>query len=295
MGDGQVPVAVITGASSGIGLAAACGLAKLGWHVIGVGRTAQRCEQAREAIEKAGAAAVDFFTADLSVMAEVEKLAAEVVGRVDAVQVLINNAGGMAAEKVVTVEGLEQNFAANHLGHFLLTQRLLPLLRARAAQTAPGTVRILNTSSDASEMIEGLPWDDLQLLENFTPGGAYCGSKLANVMFARGLAGHYGDEGIVAHAMHPGSVDSNFIEGAPESAQEYMRTLDLMPPEAGADTLLWLATAPEAGQANGGYYYERAPRTPNPLVNDAAAVQRLWDESLAILAGIGIDASAAPA
>ncbi len=281
------PVAVITGASSGIGLAAAEGLAQQGWRIIGVGRDPQRCESARAAIAAAGASGVDMIQADISLMAEVRRVAAEIVALTDNIQVLINNAGGMATERVVTSEGLGQSFAANHLGPFLLTNSLLPQLRRCAGQCEAGTVRILNTSSDASEMIEDMPWDDLQSLDNFTPGGAYCSAKLANVLFARGLAARLAADGIVAHAMHPGAVDSNFINYAPESARDYMRTLDLRPPEEGADTLVWLATAEEPGRDNGGYYYQRQARTPNPLVEDEAVVERLWRESEALVASVG--------
>lgn len=279
-------VAVITGASSGIGLAAAEGLARRGWRIIGVGRNPQRCAAALSAIADAGASGVDMIQADLSLIAEARRVAAEIAELTDRVQVLINNAGGMAAEKVVTSEGMVQSFVANHLGPFALTLELLPLLRRCAAESAPGTVRILNTSSDASEMIEGMPWDDLQLMNDWSPGGAYCSTKLANVLFAKGLAVRLTADGIVAHAMHPGSVDSHFIDHAPESARDYMRTLDLRPPEEGADTLVWLATADEPGRESGGYYFQRKPRTPNPLVDDDAAVERLWQESEALVAGI---------
>ncbi len=286
MTQAAAPVAVITGASSGIGLAAAQGLAQRGWRIIAVGRNPGRCESARAVIAAAGAAGVDMIQADISLMAEARRVAAEIVELTDRVQVLINNAGGMATERVVTREGLGQNFAANHLGPFLLTLELLPLLRRCAAETAPGVVRILHTSSDASEMIPDMPWDDLQSLDNFSPGGAYCSGKLANVLFARGLATHLAADGIVAHAMHPGAVDSNFINHAPESSREYMRTLDMRPPEEGADTLVWLATAEEPGRESGGYYYQRKPRKPNPVVEDQAAVERLWRESEALVAGV---------
>lgn len=286
MSETRAPVAVITGASSGIGLAAAQGLAKQGWRIIGVGRNPERCAAAREAIAAAGAASVDVIQGDLSLIADVRRVAAEIAMLTDRVQVLINNAGGMVSEQVMTAEGLVQSFTANHLGPFVLTLELLPLLRRAAQESAPGTVRILNTSSDASEMIEDMPWDDLQLAQDWSPGGAYCSTKLANVLFARGLATRLTGEGIVAHAMHPGAVDSHFIDHVPDSAREYMQTLDLRPPEEGADTLVWLASAEEPGRDNGGYYYQRQPRTPNPLVNDAAAVERLWRESEAIIAGL---------
>lgn len=281
------PVAVITGGSSGIGLATARGLAAMGWRIIAVGRNPQRCEAAANSIAAAGTGGVDVLQADLSLMSEARRVASHIAELTERVQVLVNNAGGMATEKVVTREGLEQNFAANHLGPFLLTTALIPLLRRAAMESPPGSVRILNTSSDASEMIEGMPWDDLQSLRNFTPGGAYCCSKLANVLFARALATRLAADGIVAHAMHPGSVDSNFISHAPESAREYMRTLDLRPPEEGADTLLWLATAEEPGRSSGGYFFQRQPRSPNPLVDDEKAVERLWRESEALVEKAG--------
>jgi NAD(P)-dependent dehydrogenase (short-subunit alcohol dehydrogenase family) len=278
-------VAVITGASSGIGKSAAKALAAEGWRVVAVGRDPQRCAAAEAEIRSvSGNGKVDFIRANLSLMTDAARVAEEVGKLTDRVHVLINNAGGMAREKVITPEGLEESFAANHLGPFVLTTRLLPLLRRAAVDAQPGTVRIINTSSDASEMIDGLPWDDLQALENYTPGAAYCNSKLANVLFARGLARRLAADGIVAHALHPGTVDTNFITHTSESTQAYMRTLEMIPPEDGADTLVWLATAEEPGRSSGGYFYCRQPRTPNPMIDDAAAVERLWHESEKLVA-----------
>jgi NAD(P)-dependent dehydrogenase (short-subunit alcohol dehydrogenase family) len=164
----------------------------------------------------------------------------------------------------------------------------LPLLRRAAAAAAPGSVRIINTSSDASEMIKGLPWDDLQLRDNFSSGAAYCNSKLANVLFARGLAKRLAGDGIVAHAMHPGTVDTNFITHAGERTQAYIRTLATQTPAEGADTLIWLATAEEPGKSSGGYFCQRKPRTPNPVVEDADYAERLWAESEKLIATTGI-------
>jgi NAD(P)-dependent dehydrogenase (short-subunit alcohol dehydrogenase family) len=278
-------VAVVTGASSGIGKETAKALAAEGWQVIAIGRNAERSAAAEKEIRAVSSGAkVDMLVADLSLLAKAAQAARDIAALTDRVHVLVNNAGGMAAGKVITSEGFEENFAGNHLGPFLLTLRLLPLLR-RAAQDAPrGSVRIINTSSDASEMISGLPWDDLQNLGNFNPGAAYCNTKLANVLFARGLAGRLADDGIVAHAMHPGVVDSNFITHASPTTQAYIRTLASVTPRQGADTLIWLATAEEPGQSSGGYYYLRAPRAPNPIVNDEVAVSRLWEESEELLA-----------
>jgi NAD(P)-dependent dehydrogenase (short-subunit alcohol dehydrogenase family) len=278
-------VAVITGASSGIGKETAKALAAQGWRVIGIGRDPRRSAAAEEEIRAASSGGqVDMIQADLALMAGAARAARDVAARTDRIHVLVNNAGGMAKRKVITSEGYEENFAGNHLGPFLLTTRLLPLLR-RAAATAPrGSVRIINTASDASEMIQGLPWDDLQMRDHYNPGAAYCHAKLANVLFARGLAKRLADDGIVAHAMHPGTVDSNFITHADERTQARIRTFRAQTPAQGADTLIWLATAEEPGKSSGGYFYQRKPRAPNPVVDDDAYVERLWTESETLIA-----------
>ena len=282
----QRRTAVITGASSGVGKATAQALAAQGWDVIGIGRDPQRTAAAEPDIRAASAGGqVHMIRADLALMAETAQAADTIAALTDRVDVLVNNAGGMAKEQVVTREGNEGNFASNHLGHFLLTQRLLPLLKRAAAAAPKGSVRIINVSSDASEMIPGFDWDDLQLLKGgFSSGRAYCQAKLANVLFARGLAQRLAADGIIAHAVHPGTVDSNFASHATEATQAYIATLDHLTPEQGADTVLWLATAEEPGQTSGGYYYLRKPRTPNPLIDDPATVNRLWAESEKLVA-----------
>jgi NAD(P)-dependent dehydrogenase (short-subunit alcohol dehydrogenase family) len=164
-------VAVVTGASSGIGKETAKALAAQGWRVIGIGRDPARSAAAEAEIRAVSSnGLVEFLRADLSLMADAARVAREIAARTDRVDILVNNAGGMAKTQIITAEGFDENFASNHLGPFLLTARLLPLLRHAASQAPKGSVRILNTSSDAGEMIPGLPWDDLQLLENFNSG-----------------------------------------------------------------------------------------------------------------------------
>jgi NAD(P)-dependent dehydrogenase (short-subunit alcohol dehydrogenase family) len=279
-------VAVVTGASSGIGKQVAKALAAQGWRVIGTGRNLDRMAQAEAEIRAiAPDATITMQQADLALLREAEALAAQIATLTDRIDLLVNNAGGMASEKVITSEGFEANFAGNHLGPFLLTEKLLPLLRQAAQGQPAGSVRILNTASDASEMIPAINLDDLQNLERFNPGLAYCTSKLANVIFTRALAQKLAADGIVAHAVHPGAVDSNFFSYAPADTQERTRNIPKFTEEEGADTLVWLATDPEGGRSSGGYWHQRAPRTPNPLVEDQAVVDRFWLESEKLVHG----------
>jgi NAD(P)-dependent dehydrogenase (short-subunit alcohol dehydrogenase family) len=279
-------IAVITGASSGIGKEVAKALAGQGWKIIATGRDEARMEQALAEIRAAGDR-VDavMLRADLSLMKEAIDLADRIGQITDLVDVLINNAGGMTDRLVMTAEGLEENYAANHLGPFLLTERILPLLKAAAADSPAGSVRILMTSSDAGEMIPAIDLNDLQNLSDFSPGHSYCAGKLANVLFARGLAARLEGSGIVAHAMAPGPVASNFYSTAPAQTREHVQSLSMLSERDGADTLIWLATADEPGVTSGGYWEKRAPRKPNRLAEDPAFVDRFWDESARLVAG----------
>lgn len=279
--------AVITGASAGVGRETARALAAQGWRVIATGRNPARCAEAESEI--AGAAsgpAPTFLRADLALFADVRRLAGEIAALTPRIDLLANNAGGMPARFEMTAEGFEANFAGNHLGPFLLTELLLPMLRSAAQDSPPGSVRIVNTASDASEFIDTLNLDDMQNLDTYANGLAYCSGKLANVLHARSLAGRLAADGIVAHSFHPGTIDSNFFDDIEDSTRAYTDTLEKLPPAAGADTLLWLATAPEPGRSSGGYWYRRAPRVANPVVDDAAFVARFWAESERLVARV---------
>jgi NAD(P)-dependent dehydrogenase (short-subunit alcohol dehydrogenase family) len=285
----QPRTAVVTGASSGIGKAAARGLIQQGWRVVGIGRDAGRCAAAQAEINAAiPDARFEMLRADLSLMSEAARIAQDVADRTDRVDALLNNAGGVKNSLIITREGLEATFAANHLGHFLLTTRLLPLLRAAARRTRPGAVRIVNVSSSGHEYSPGLDWEDLQRLKNFSTGGAYTNAKLANVLFARELARRLADDGIVAHAMHPGVVASNFASHADEAMRRYFATLQALPPEDAADTLVWLATDPEPGRVSGGYYHQRQAVPTSAAAQDAVAAERLWIESERLLTRLNL-------
>lgn len=278
--DLQPKAALITGASAGLGKEAARELLQRGWRVFAVGRDPARSAAAEtELSREAAKGTLTFLRADLSSLAEARALAAWVIENTNSLNLLANNAGGMTQTLRQTAEGLEENIAGNHLGPFVLTNALLPLLKEGARTDPSGVARVINTSSDGSEMIPGINLDDLQNLANWSPGLAYCTGKLANVLHARALAERHGQDGIVAHAFHPGTVASNFFSHAPAETRTYTDTLEKITPAHGADTLIWLATSDEATRTNGKYWYRREIRMPNPVVDDPTIVRRFWQSS----------------
>lgn len=290
MGEKTVrPVAVVTGASSGIGKATARMLAERGWHVIGVGRNPARCATAEQEIRSAATAGaeVNFLRGDFAEMKEVRRVAGEIAELAGRLDVLINNAGGVRDRRYVTTEGLEATFAANHLAAFTLTNELMPLLRATAASAPPDTVRVIAVSSSGHEGCPGMNWDDLNFVDNFSTAGAYCHAKLANLLFTRELARRVAGDGIVAQSMHPGRIDSNFANHGDEAMRNYMENAPTALPDTPARTLVWLATAPEAGRDGGRYFHEMQEVSPAPQALDDDAARRLWEESERMLARVG--------
>ena len=281
--------AVVTGASAGIGKATACMLAELGWHVIGVGRDPARSAAAEEEIRRAASpsAKLDFIRADFTSMAEVVRAANKIKALTTRLDVLINNAGGVRDRKIMTADGTEATFAANHLAPFLLTRELIPLLKTSATTLPPSSVRVIAVSSSGHHMSRGLDWNDLQSLDGFAAAPAYCEAKLANILFTRELARRFGPDGIIAQAMHPGVVDSNFATHGDDAMKAYMATAKTVSPDEPAKTLVWLATAPETGRDPGRYFHAMAEEIPSEAARDDAAAQRLWTETEALLSSIG--------
>ena len=280
-------IAVVTGASAGIGRAAAGALLQQGWRVIGVGRDAGRCAAAEAALSALPGADFTMIRADMALLGETARAAAKIAALAPAIDVLLNNAGGVMAERVITEEGHEATFASNHLAPFLLTRTLLPHLIAAAAQSEPGSVRVVAVSSTGHEHCDGIRWDDLTFAEGFVGGAAYCHAKLANILFIRELARRLAGSGIVAHAMHPGVVASNFASHCDAPMRAYMESIaeQALTPEQAADTLVWLASAPEPGRSSGGYFHKREAVPCSAAAQDDAAAARLWQVSEAMVAG----------
>ena len=282
---------VVTGASSGIGKATAQAFAAMGWHVIATGRNPQRCDQAQADIRAAASAGarVDFLRGDFAEMADVKRVAGEIAALTGTIDILINNAGGVRDQRYLTAEGNEATFAANHLAPFLLTRELLPQLKAAAAGKAPGAVRVLATSSLAHASTPGMNWDDLQNLqtEPFPATPAYCQAKLANLLYTGELNRRLAADGIVAQAMSPGVVLTNFASYGDEAMRGYLKDAPGASAEEAARTLVWMATSAQCGANGGRNFYELQETITADNARDDEAAARLWSETETILAGMG--------
>jgi NAD(P)-dependent dehydrogenase (short-subunit alcohol dehydrogenase family) len=204
-------------------------------------------------------------------------VAAEVTAAHDELHVLINNAGAIHNARSTTVDGIETTFAVNHLAYFLLTELLLDRLRAGAP------ARIVNVSSDVQRRGQ-LDWDDLEGDHGYAGFRAYAQSKLANVLFTYELARRLAGTGITANCLHPGVVRSNFGRDS-GGAFGFLVKLGgplMISAERGAETSLYLATAPELADATGGYYVRKKLQRTSPRSYDEADARRLWEVSEAM-------------
>jgi NAD(P)-dependent dehydrogenase (short-subunit alcohol dehydrogenase family) len=277
------PQILITGATNGVGLAAAEALAARGASLLIVGRSQTRTRVAEARIRGAarGAASVASLVADLASPAEVRRLAREVLTRFPEIRVLINNAGAMFTTRQLAADRIERTWALNHLAPFLLTNLLLDRLKANAP------ARIVTTASEAHRGAR-IPFDDLNAERSYRGFSRYGESKLANILFTRELARRLAGCGVTANCFHPGLVATGFNRNNGLLMNVGMVILKVVSrtPAQGADTLVWLATSAEAEPVNGGYFIDRQQRAPSMEAQDAAGAQRLWELSETQCAGV---------
>lgn len=268
-------VILITGATNGIGRVTAQTLAMDGATVVLVGRNPEKTAAvAGEIQQRTGNPRVEYLVGDLSVQADVRRVADAFRQRHDRLDVLINNAGAFIQRHTLSQDGIEMTFALNHLAYFLLTNLLLDRL------TASAPARIINVSSMA-HYGSRLNFDDLQNSQSYNGWRAYGQSKLANLYFTYELARRLEGTGVTVNALHPGFVASNFgrSNGGLFIPLFWLAQIAAISPEQGAKTSIYLASSPEVSGVTGKYFDKCRPVASSKVSYDAAAARRLWEIS----------------
>jgi len=268
-------ICVVTGATSGIGLVTAQALARQDATLIVIARNAERGAATVSRIQQeTGNSAVELMVADLSAQEQVRQLAREIQHRFARLDVLVNNAGALFAWRQLSQDGLEMTFALNHLAYFLLTNLLLDPLKAA------DSARIVNVSSEAHRRAR-LDFSDLQGRHRYSGWRAYARSKLANILFTYELARRLAGTGVVANALHPGFVATNFGRNNRSITAAFFRILQLaaISPEEGAQTIIYLASSPAVKGVTGEYFVKQQAVRSSQVSYDRAAAERLWQVS----------------
>jgi Dehydrogenases with different specificities (related to short-chain alcohol dehydrogenases) len=266
---------IITGANSGIGKVTATSLAQQGAILVMVCRSKEKGLIVLNRIkEKTRNPHIELIMADFSSQKDIRRAANEIKAHYPVIDVLINNAGAINDQRTETIDGYETTFATNHLGYFLFTNLLLDNLKA-----AP-KARIVNVASEAQRMGK-INFDDLQTKNGYTPMKAYSQSKLANIIFTFELAKRLKGTNITANCLHPGVVNTNFgkeLKGFTgilfKLFSPFMRNAD-----KGAETSIWLTTAPELEGISGKYYSNKKEIKSQPASYDAGIQKKLWEIS----------------
>jgi NAD(P)-dependent dehydrogenase (short-subunit alcohol dehydrogenase family) len=273
-------IAVVTGASSGIGLHTAVGLVRAGMRVVMVGRDRARTEAARRFVtERSGSDRVEILLADFSRLAEARRLAEELLSSHGRLDVLVNNAGLLSPKYRVSADGFELTFAVNHLAPFLLTNLLLDRLKASAP------ARIINVASEAHRN-NRIDIGSLTHPQDWTMTRAYGRSKLCNILFTKELASRLDAREVAATCLHPGMVATAIGQrgGLVELGWRLMKPF-MMGPEQGAATPVFLATVADPTAFHDGYVIRKTLAQPDSAALDSGLARRLWEES-ARLVGI---------
>jgi len=248
----------------------------MGATVIGIGRSRERCDEAARLIrEQAGGQQVRFLLADLSSQAEIRRLAQEVMQTTTRLDVLLNNAGGIYLQRQLTDDAIEMTFAVNHLAYFLLTHLLVDLLR----HSAPA--RVISVASAAHQGCS-LDLEDLQGGRGrYHPWLSYRRSKLADILFARGLGRRLEGTGVTSNALHPGYVRTQIFRADGPLGWVLRRSAELfaVTPEEGARTSLYLAASPEVANVSGEYFVKCKALSGSPQSHDWGTAWGLWAKS----------------
>jgi NAD(P)-dependent dehydrogenase (short-subunit alcohol dehydrogenase family) len=266
--------AVVTGATSGIGAVVAQSLASKGAALILVARNGALAAAKLAELPPPASGRHRTVIADLSVLADMKRAATEIADGIPSLDILINNAGAMFQKRMVTLDGMEQTFALNHMSYFMLTLGLLKKLKA----SPQGRVVVTSSRLHAAYRLD---FDDLQNESGYSAYKAYGRSKLCNILFARALARRLEGSKVTVNAVHPGYVATNIGADDRTLVGRLDRTFKFLAlsPEAGARTTLHVATSEEGGQVSGGYFVKEKPARSSPAAEDMDAAKRLWSAS----------------
>ncbi|MFC3801154.1 SDR family NAD(P)-dependent oxidoreductase [Cohnella sp. GCM10012308] len=277
---------VITGATSGIGLAAAHALAAKGANLGIVARNAAKANEVAAKLRKCSSTeiTVDVFIADMSSQRSIRQAADEMSSKCPRIDMVINNAGAMFVDHKLTEDGLEMTWAVNHIAPFLLTTLLLDKLKLSEH------ARIITTSSHGHKMArKGIDFDDLNGKRCFGfwgklkggPNFRYAETKLANILFTAELAKRLQGTNVAAYCFDPGLVDTNFNQDNGRLARMTMAVMKrfAQAPEKGAETLVWLADTDAHNLESGRYYYDKQTKTPSAQAGSMDAAKKLWEAS----------------
>lgn len=266
----KTKVAIVTGANSGIGKMTAVGLAKAGATVVMACRDLARGSTAMAEVRSlSGSDRIHLMQLDLASMASIRTFARTFTRRFDRLDVLVNNAGVASPQRKLTADGFELHFGVHHLGHFLLTTLLLPVLE----RSAPSRVIVVVGSAQRSGTID---WDDLQSERNYSWMRASGQSRVANLLFVHALATRA--HGVTVNGLDPGIAATGISRDLPAPVRIFSR-LALKSPEKGARTSIYLATSPEVAHVTGKYFKGTRQIKPNPITLDDHAAERLWQVS----------------
>ena len=267
-------IALVTGANSGMGMASARMLARKGYFVLMLVRSEKRGSEAFKMLNEEQPGCFHLILCDLSDLQSVRRAASFIGETYEKIDVMLNNAGVITTQRELTKEGLEMQFAVNHVGHFLLTMLLLQKLQKGS--------RIIQVASGAHKWGD-IHFEDLSLEKSFRPFKAYGQSKLANVLFAKELSKKLAPYGITVNSCHPGAVTTNmgvnretgFGRGITKLLKPFFRS-----PEEGAATAVYLATAPSVEGITGEYFYDGKPGKVSRKARDEELSKKLfqWTE-----------------
>jgi NAD(P)-dependent dehydrogenase (short-subunit alcohol dehydrogenase family) len=283
------PLAVVTGSNTGIGKETARGLVKRGYRVVMACRDARKAAGAAEELKQsdpANAALVETAPLDLGSFDSIRGFAVDLVDRWgdSGLDLLVNNAGLWPTTRSTTADGLETTFGVNHVGTFLLTRELLPLLKKAPA------ARVVNLTSKLHYRGK-MVWDDLQFEQrSFSGPTAYNQSKLANVLFTKALARRLQGTSVTTNAVHPGVVTTELARDYPTILTKLFHLFTISP-EQGAACSLYVATAPELAETTGAYFESSKEKAAAKAACDEAAQERLWTLTEDLLAVRGVRAS----